>query len=71
MMRNMVLNWISIRDLFAREWFSRWWIFQEIGLASSAVMVIGVNELKWEEVSSYCCMVVQSCGCWFHVRNHT
>lgn len=49
MMREMVLNWISIRDLFAREWFRRLWIFQEIGLASSAVMVIGVNELKWEE----------------------
>ncbi|KAG4437810.1 hypothetical protein IFR05_006697 [Cadophora sp. M221] len=43
-----VLNWIAIRNLLNRPWFGRLWIFQEIGHAVKAVVVVGKAELPWE-----------------------
>ncbi|KAF8860397.1 HET-domain-containing protein [Acephala macrosclerotiorum] len=47
-MRLKVLSWIAIRDLLNREWFTRLWVFQEIGLASKAIMTTGNDELPWK-----------------------
>ncbi|KAH9209828.1 heterokaryon incompatibility protein-domain-containing protein, partial [Leptodontidium sp. 2 PMI_412] len=43
-----ILNWIAIRNLLNRPWFGRLWIFQEIGHATKAVVVVGKDELSWE-----------------------
>lgn len=41
-------SWIAIRDLLSREWFTRLWVFQEIGLAKSATVFVGKDRLDWE-----------------------
>ncbi|KAH7327437.1 heterokaryon incompatibility protein-domain-containing protein [Rhexocercosporidium sp. MPI-PUGE-AT-0058] len=46
--RAEVLKWIAIRSLLNRPWFGRLWIFQEIGHAKKAVVVVGKDELSWE-----------------------
>jgi Heterokaryon incompatibility protein (HET) len=45
--RAKVLSWIAIRNLLNRPWFTRLWVFQEIGLASDAVVVIGDESIQW------------------------
>jgi hypothetical protein len=40
-------NWVAIGDLLRREWFSRLWVFQEIGLAARATIIIGHDSLDW------------------------
>jgi hypothetical protein len=37
--------WFAIRDLLCREWFSRLWVFQEIGLATKATIIVGYDSL--------------------------
>ena len=41
-------SWIAIRDLLHREWFSRLWVFQEIGLATNATVSIGADCIDWQ-----------------------
>jgi hypothetical protein len=41
-------NWVAIKNILGREWFTRLWIVQEIALATQAVMAIGIRELQWE-----------------------
>lgn len=45
--RAEVLSWVAIRDLLGREWFTRLWVFQEIRLASQAIIVVGNDEMGW------------------------
>ncbi|PVH80079.1 hypothetical protein DL98DRAFT_572177 [Cadophora sp. DSE1049] len=42
------LSWVAIGSLLRREWFERLWVFQEIALASSAVVVVGEYSIEWE-----------------------
>lgn len=41
-------SWIAIKNLIHREWFSRLWVFQEIGLATNAIVVAGKDCLDWQ-----------------------
>jgi hypothetical protein len=41
-------SWIAIRDLLRREWFSRLWVFQEIGLSTSATVFVGEDLIDWQ-----------------------
>jgi hypothetical protein len=40
-------SWFAIRDLLRREWFSRVWVFQEIGLATKATLFVGQDGIDW------------------------
>jgi hypothetical protein len=40
-------SWFAIRDLLHREWFSRVWVFQEIGLATKATLFVGQDGIDW------------------------
>jgi hypothetical protein len=39
-LKSYAQNWLAIRDLIHREWFSRLWVFQEIGLAAQGTIII-------------------------------
>jgi len=41
-------NWFAIKDLLRREWFSRLWVLQEVGLATSATMYVGQHSTDWK-----------------------
>ncbi|KAH7419577.1 heterokaryon incompatibility protein-domain-containing protein [Cadophora sp. MPI-SDFR-AT-0126] len=41
-------SWVAIGSLLRREWFERLWVFQEIALASSAIVVVGEYYIDWE-----------------------
>jgi hypothetical protein len=40
-------SWFAIRDILRREWFSRLWVFQEIGLATQATLFAGQDSIDW------------------------
>jgi hypothetical protein len=40
---------LAIERLFARSWFTRLWVRQEIVLAKSAVLVVGYSEISWSK----------------------
>jgi hypothetical protein len=42
------IHWVAINDLLHREWFTRLWIYQEIHLAKSAVVVTGNRKLHFD-----------------------
>lgn len=46
-LRARVLNWVAVRSILQRTWFTRLWVVQEIGLAEKAVIKIGPHELEW------------------------
>jgi hypothetical protein len=39
---------LALKFLFFRSWFERLWIWQEIRLASDAIIVAGLNTIPWE-----------------------
>jgi Heterokaryon incompatibility protein (HET) len=41
-------SWFAIRDLLRRKWFSRLWVFQEITLATKAIVFVGQDSLDWK-----------------------
>ena len=40
-------EWKRYEGLINRPWFSRVWVLQEIGLASSAIVMSGKDEMDW------------------------
>ena len=46
--RAKILNWIAIRSFFTRPWFTRLWVFQEIGSATDAIFVLGTQHIQWD-----------------------
>ncbi|KAK7229132.1 hypothetical protein V2G26_001302 [Clonostachys chloroleuca] len=44
--------WIPLSKLTKLPWFSRIWIVQEIGTASSATLFWGDSQIEWDELSS-------------------
>jgi hypothetical protein len=46
-LKSYAQNWVAIRDLLRREWFSRLWVFQEVGLAARATIIVGHDSLDW------------------------
>jgi hypothetical protein len=46
-LKSYAQNWAAIQDLLRREWFSRLWVFQEIGLAAQGAIVVGHDSLDW------------------------
>jgi hypothetical protein len=40
-------SWFAIGDLLRRQWFSRLWVFQEIGLATKATLFAGQDGIDW------------------------
>jgi len=45
-------SWIAIRDLLRRDWFTRLWVFQEIGLATNATIFIGEDHIDWQRFTA-------------------
>jgi hypothetical protein len=43
--------WMSFIDFYERAWFNRTWIVQEVALASNAVVLLGAEPLRWQEVA--------------------
>ncbi|PMD45671.1 hypothetical protein L207DRAFT_578577 [Hyaloscypha variabilis F] len=41
-------NWFAIRNLLRREWFSRLWVLQEVGLATNATLYAGKHNIDWK-----------------------
>jgi hypothetical protein len=46
------VEWMAIRDLLNRAWFTRLWTYQEIKLSKQAIAVAGFYELPWETFRS-------------------
>jgi hypothetical protein len=46
--RAKILIWIAIRSFFSAPWFTRLWVFQEIGRATDAIFVVGADYLQWD-----------------------
>jgi hypothetical protein len=46
--RAKILTWIAIRSLFNTPWFTRLWVFQEIGCGSDAIFVVGSEYIHWD-----------------------
>jgi hypothetical protein len=46
------VEWMAIRDLLNRKWFTRLWTYQEIKLSKQATTVAGFYELPWETFRS-------------------
>lgn len=44
-------EWRALKALLSRPWFSRMWVLQELGVASSATVVCGNQSISWQEVS--------------------
>jgi hypothetical protein len=43
-------RWTALANIYRRLWFTRVWVIQEVGMASSAVMKCGEAEISWEEL---------------------
>lgn len=41
--------WIAAKEFLRRKWFSRLWVFQEIGLATKASLMVGSETLGWDD----------------------
>lgn len=44
-------DWTPLDKLFSRPWFSRVWIIQEIILSTSATILVGGDEVSWNDTS--------------------
>ena len=44
-------RWQAVRKFFDRPWFSRVWVLQEVGLASTAVAFCGEKSISWSEIA--------------------
>ena len=44
-------EWRALGTLLSRPWFSRMWVLQELGVASSAIVVCGNQSIPWQHVS--------------------
>jgi hypothetical protein len=57
-LRSNMDSWSAAGGLLRREWFSRLWVLQEIGLATDAVVIVGKFGLNWDvfrlELSGVC-----------------
>ena len=45
-------RWRALGALFWREWFTRIWVIQEIGVASSVVICCGNDQTPWSNMAS-------------------
>ncbi|KAE9367255.1 HET-domain-containing protein [Stipitochalara longipes BDJ] len=46
--REKVMNWVSVRELFQRAWFTRLWVFQEFELATEVVFLVRKDYNEWK-----------------------
>jgi hypothetical protein len=47
-------SWVALGNLFARPWFQRVWVIQEVALSRITHIVCGERKLAWEDVG---CMI--------------
>lgn len=59
-------EWRALGALLSRPWFSRMWVLQELGVASSATFVCGRQEIDWQHVSDMI-SYMQNTGLWLGV----
>ncbi len=52
--------WRSITALYARDWFQRLWVVQEVVLAQSVVFLCGRRRVAWEAVADYAWLTTKS-----------
>lgn len=50
-------EWVALRTLIARPWFSRSWVFQELVLAQQAQIVCGSHTVSAQKFGAICLMV--------------
>ena len=56
-------GWRALGALLSRPWFSRMWILQELGVASSATVVCGNQSIPWQRISDMI-NYMQNTGSW-------
>ncbi|CZR51400.1 uncharacterized protein PAC_01275 [Phialocephala subalpina] len=44
--RGKVLIWMAIRNFFQAPWFTRLWVFQEVGRASDTIFMVGAEQVR-------------------------
>ena len=59
-------EWRVLGALLSRPWFSRMWILQELGVASSATVACGSQSISWHHVSDTI-NYMQNTGSWLAV----
>ena len=59
-------EWRALGALLSRPWFTRMWILQELGVASSATVVCGNQSISWQYVSDTI-NYMQNTGSWLVV----
>ena len=52
--------WRAVLALYAREWFQRLWVVQEIVLAPSAVFLCGRHKVEWDAVVDFAWLTTKS-----------
>ena len=57
-------EWRALKSLLSRPWFSRMWVLQELGVASSAAVVYGNQTIPWQDVSD-AIHDMQRTGLWY------
>jgi hypothetical protein len=55
---------IQSASILSRSWFSRLWVFQEVVLAKSIVILVGEQSYRWEEIKNISDTIIKA---WFHV----
>ena len=61
-------SWLPVAALFARNWFSRCWTFQEAVLATKATIQIGAHLLDWADLCVACTFFYHNSYGWFKDR---
>jgi hypothetical protein len=52
LLKSIEPNWFAIKNLLCQEWFSRLWVLQEVGLATSATLYFGQHSIDWKLFNS-------------------
>lgn len=58
-------SWLPVAALFARNWFSRCWTYQEAILATKATIQIGAHLLDWADLCVACTFFYHNSYGWF------
>lgn len=53
-------KWLPVFSLFRRDWFTRVWVLQEVGLAKTAEIFWGCASLKFSQLIEFICILYSS-----------
>jgi Heterokaryon incompatibility protein (HET) len=55
-------EWYAIRDFYARCWFRRVWVVQEVGLAADVAVLCGDGLWSWDTLTAFSILLI--CSSW-------